>query len=882
MKLAGKIVAMVIALSISAGAGYLLMKNPGLKTGDFNLPGFVGASLSPEQPGDPYRNYFTGHWCDCWRKANLEPIEEMKLYEGVLPRAVCPAWGKIKTLNTEGMTPQEKFLAHVFVALVNRRVPMWYIVEKGDFWYRGRNAPWRMGITGQPFDAPYGDKSRGTRADIGYRIKRDKFIWSIKRFYNELVPIMIKGVVIYDPALLDPSAKPSQPRAVINVIRTLCGVEQALPLTPELYEQLNRASVNEPKLGDRTPLPIFLDTRKRKDWMISTYNGDEEEAARRVYTWAFNNLWKDCDHNAICFMPPLGSPSPGNDFTDYAVQFKMFCFYAGGDTKRDEKQLEYVLGQSPVNIPIIGRLSEKTGEQYASDRVRLLRLFSRFGKFFVDFSSAPNLGLHSGERYAERTTYRQKQIRFRQLDPAKTYVSFVLTNGNSVSRLMSSRATHWDYASRGSVPVAWSLPLTAADACPNILSYFYNTATENDYFVGDFSGLGEMFPSVFGAVAKDRTQVIASYLKETDKYMSYMDLKELWVEQSDAATEQMFLNGLTNLQAMLYGKKAARSYLPKSSFLSGKKLVFCTFVDIDDPKKNLASLKERMGRFPEKFVLVGLNESDFSPEEDVVGEIARAAQALGEGVEVVRVDELRHLYQQAVAKKLVDPSPPVFASADSEGGSLEIRRVRAGAIKVDGRLGDWKKIGVPSMDLAPASSAVETAVSVEFAAPGKASVAYDDRFLYVSVEVKDNSPFVDDYNPTAGDSVVLLLDTRPARFQEPQMTEGFYKLHLIPAVGLQKKAIAVFGYPTFDLELVSTNKHGIEEELISKKTAEGYLIEAAIPLMNFPYLKWETGARFRLTIAVNDADNAGRVAHLSSNGKDGATNPLLLSRAVLR
>ncbi len=882
MKLVAKLLAILMTVCICAAVGHILTQNRGTKTGEHNLSGLSPASMAPAQPSDPYRNYFTGHWCNCWRKANLEPIEEMKLYEGVLPRAVCPVWAKVKTLNTDGMTPQEKFLSQVFVGLVNRRVPIWYLVEEGDFWYRGQKAPWRIGITGQLFEGPYGDKSRGVPAEVGYRIGRKELMWGVKRFYNELQPVMIKGVVIYDPALLDPNAKPSQPRAVLNVIRTLCGVEQALPLTPDLYEQLNRAKVEDPSVGDRTPLPVILDTRKRKDWMISTYNGDEEEAARRVYTWAFNNLWKSCVHHAICFMPPVGSPSPGNDLTDYAVEFGLFCFYAGGDTKRDEKQLEYILGQSPMNVPVIGTLSGKTGEEYLRDRVRLLRLFSRFGKYFVEFSGAPNISLHSGERYTKRTTYEQKEIRFRQLDPAKVYVSFILTNGNSVGRLMTSRATHWDYASRGSIPVAWSLPLTAADACPNIVTYFYNTATENDYFVGDFCWLGELFPSVYGAVTKDRTKVLSDYLKEAEKYMGYMDLEELWVEQSDAPTEQIFLSSLPNIKAMLYGKKAARSYLPKSSFLLGQKPVFCTFVDVDNTKKSLASLKGWMDRFPEKFIVVGVDESAFSPDEDVVGEILRAAQALGPGVEVVRLDELRHLYQEAVANKLVDATPPSLASMDAQEPSLEIGRVPPGAIKVDGRLEDWRKAGVGVLDLTPASSGEEAVVSEDSGAAAKARIAYDDRFLYLAVEVKDRSLFVDDFNPTQGDSVVLLLDTRSPRFREPEMTEGFYKLHLIPAAGLLKKPTVLLDYPTFDLSLVSNNKHGIEEEAISKATPDGYFVEAAIPLMNFPYLEWKPGSTLRLAVAVNDVDRTGETVRFSSNGKDAVSDPLCLSRSVLQ
>ena len=881
MKLAMKLLAVAITLVVCVTVGRLLTQSHTARFGDSTFSSLAPASLGTGRPSDPYQNYFTGHWCDCWRKANLEPIEPMKLYEGVLPRAICPAWAKVKTLNVDGMTPQEKFLAQAFIGLVNKRVPIWYIVEEGDFWYRGRKAPWKDGITGQPLDGPYGNKSRGTRAEVGYRIDREQFLWSIKRFYNELVPIMIKGVVLYDPALLDPGAKPDQPRAVLNVVRTLCGVEQALPMTPELYEQLNRASVNEPRLGDRTPLPIFLDTRKRTDWMIATYTGDEEEAARRAYTWAFNNLWKNCQHNAIAFMPPLGNPSPGNDLTDYAVQFGLFCFYAGGDTKRDEKQLEYILGQSPMNIPMIGSLSWRTGEDFLKDRTRLLRLFSRFGKYFIEFDRAPNVSLHSGEREPKRTTYKQKPIQFRPLDPAKRYVSFVLTGGNSVNQLMTSRAIHWDHASRGSVPVAWSLPLAAADACPNILSYYFNTATENDYFVGDFCGLGEMFPSVYGAATRDRAKLLDDYLKETDKYMSYMDLNEFWLEQSDAPTEQMFLTGLSNLKALLYGRKAARSYLPKSNYLFGQKPVFCTFVNLENPKKALASLNDLMRQYAEKFMVVGLDESACSPDEDVVTDILHASQGLGEGVEVVRLDELRHLYQQAAAAKLVDASPPSFAGTETEEPSLEVVRVPTKAITVDGKTDDWRTLGIASVALSFASSGGAAPVAGP-SAGGRVHVAYDDEFLYLHAEVRDASPFVDDFNLTAGDSVVLLLDTRSPRFREPEMTEGFYKVHLIPAAGLVPKPTVVFGYPTFDLDLVSNNKHGIEEEAISTKTEDGYAMEAAIPLLNFPYLRWTSGETLRFAIAVNDADGTGTVRRFSSNGKDAEASPLLLSRAVLQ
>jgi hypothetical protein len=279
--------------------------------------------------------------------------------------------------------------------------------------------------------------------------------------------------------------------------------------------------------------------------------------------------------------------------------------------------------------------------------------------------------------------------------------------------------------------------------------------------------------------------------------------------------------------------------------------------------------------------VVGLEESAFSPDEDVVAAIAHTAGNLEEKVEVVRLDELRHLYQQAALRKLVDASPPP-AATDRDEDVVEIRRVAAEAIKIDGSFDDWGKAGIGTLRLTRALFGSGEGASEQSAAGAEARIAYDDKYLYLAVEVRDKSLCVDDYNLTGGDSVVLLLDTRTERFREPEMTEGFYKLHLIPRAGLLEKPTAVFGYPTFDLDLVSNNRHGIEEEVESKVSLDGYALEAAIPLMNFPYLKWKPGATFGFGVSVNDVDSAGDAARFSSNGKDAMDNPVLLSRAVLR
>jgi hypothetical protein len=130
----------------------------------------------------------------------------------------------------------------------------------------------------------------------------------------------------------------------------------------------------------------------------------------------------------------------------------------------------------------------------------------------------------------------------------------------------------------------------------------------------------------------------------------------------------------------------------------------------------------------------------------------------------------------------------------------------------------------------------------------------DSRFLYVTARVRDAEVIVDDINLAAGDCLEVHLDTRRVPFRGPEITEGFYQLALVPAAGLVKKPGLVLQYPPYDVGLVSMNKHGIQEELSSAKTDDGYLIEAALPLLNFPQCDWKKGDRLAIGFAVRDLD----------------------------
>jgi len=849
---------------------------------------------------DPFALYFTGHWCDDWRKVQIDMQLRQSMLDSTLPHSVPPGWGKIKLIDLKGMTPAEKFLVRAFAGLINRRVATWYLVDEDEFWLGRGREPWKDAITGQPFTGYFSPNGQGRLPQQvggpgGYPgLKKQgnnntEFLGRLKRFCNQMDPAgnnpsMFKGFVIYDPALLDLNVKPQQPRAVLNAVRTICAVENALPVTPELYRALRGVAWEDNGYDDlMAGAPVILDTTQQREWMIDQHMGDEEAAARHVYTWLYNNYWDKCCQKALAFMPPAGPNGQDHDLTDYIVEFGLFTFYVDGTSNPDEKQMELYLAQTPANIPVIGTLTDQAGAAGAEARVRLIRLFSRFGKYFVAADGARCLSLHSGEYPLQKQPLKQKPAPAGAFDQSKTYVAFCLTTGNSVGALVGLRPHHWDMASRGRVPVGWAMPVLAADVCPNIAKFYYQTASENDVFLADVSGLGQLEFGNYGAVAANRDEVMGQFLKLTDAYLQFLDLPLIWTDGiNEGKLLKTVVNGLPHTSAMFFGLTGSKGKFKndRMAYTVEQKPFVYTYLGASNSRQTLANLAQELAGTEARFVLVGVDETEFGRDEDVVGLIAQAAESLGGQFEVVRPDVLVNAYRQAVTAKAISPGWPELAPRWAESDRpLELPRLAKADLVMDGQLADWKSISAQTLQLASPRDISFGAARRKDAADLSAAVkvAYDDRFLYVAAQVRDDTVFVDDLARDRGDSVEVLIDTREGPFRDSRPTEGFYRLHLVPAAGLIPNAEVVLRYPTFDTGLVSRNKNGIQHRIASRRTADGYCLEAAIPLLNFPYLQWQPGARLSFGVAVNDLDKGADVeTRMQWQGGNAAENALEL------
>ena len=181
------------------------------------------------------------------------------------------------------------------------------------------------------------------------------------------------------------------------------------------------------------------------------------------------------------------------------------------------------------------------------------------------------------------------------------------------------------------------------------------------------------------------------------------------------------------------------------------------------------------------------------------------------------------------------------------------------AVEVDGSLAEWG--GEPQLEIGRPDQVV---MRPDLWGGGEvcSAVAWlgsDSERLYVAVRVTDRSlkPWQEGAHVATGDSVELYLDGRPeSELGNPAYAEGVTYLVIHPGLGGKKAYIAY-------QEAQFTELPGAE--VASRMTAEGYEMEAAIPLRSFP----GHGDLIGFDLAVNDnSDPRGRAQLMWSGSAD--------------
>ncbi|MDR2763824.1 MAG: discoidin domain-containing protein [Tannerella sp.] len=123
----------------------------------------------------------------------------------------------------------------------------------------------------------------------------------------------------------------------------------------------------------------------------------------------------------------------------------------------------------------------------------------------------------------------------------KTKPSVFLSDGDNIQYCQHTLPRLWDSKGRGVVPVNWTVSPGLADLGPQLLNYFYRTATPNDFLASGPSGLG--YTLLYDAHNRKwfntGGESFDRYLQLTQNYLERCGLRVItvWDELNDAQME---------------------------------------------------------------------------------------------------------------------------------------------------------------------------------------------------------------------------------------------------------------------------------------------------------------------------------------------------------
>ncbi len=384
-----------------------------------------------------------------------------------VPRSKIPS-KTLDVLDVKPLTVEERLLAVSIQGLVNRSRPKIYLLmnQNDSFWL---------------------DLLKQRKLVTETRIIKD--IQELAKSYRSF----LNGAVVPDPKLV----------ATINIATMIAGVRGFAICTPEQAQAIG--------------LPIKSDLRGR--WKNS----------KEAYEWAFNNLHSEMTKSAVAWACPS---EVFHAERDYFIQHKIWCVWISGpneaklpgsNIEQEKRFVEKLFNALPANIPIFG--FPFYGQDLGIGEMGGTAIASAYAKYNIATALSSNLSVHSGY---PPPVLKQKKLPAYKFDKSKVYLTFTISDGDNLQALQEWTFNLWRENERGSIPIAWTVGPTAPLLIPEIMRYYYSTASPVDRFVCDQSGAGYIYPAVYGS-KYNRPAIFPAYARLTGELCESMDIHVLGV-----------------------------------------------------------------------------------------------------------------------------------------------------------------------------------------------------------------------------------------------------------------------------------------------------------------------------------------------------------------
>ncbi|ACB76236.1 GxGYxYP domain-containing protein [Opitutus terrae] len=228
----------------------------------------------------------------------------------------------------------------------------------------------------------------------------------------------------------------------------------------------------------------------------------------QIYQWAYDQYWKRCSKDYICWMGGDGGRRMRPGVADFGMYHRCFFTDLSTDANNPKWAEEYQLADKLLSE--MNRMAMCFGwHSYGKDKERdHVKLASSHVVRVDGLHTLPNTSFNTQVPLTPGYTFRNRhnvQPNATVTPQKKVYLAAVQTDSLGIGA--------WTRPGRGTIPYAWQVTMNWLWMSPSVLEMFYDQATPNDLFIGGLSGPGYMYAKAIprdalpAAIAKSREQM---------------------------------------------------------------------------------------------------------------------------------------------------------------------------------------------------------------------------------------------------------------------------------------------------------------------------------------------------------------------------------------
>ncbi len=335
----------------------------------------------------------------------------------------------------------------------------------------------------------------------------------------------LKGAVIWDPSV----------PATVNVATTIAGAEDAVVLSPEFADRYLK-KWNIPVIKDLRRMFTGAETGSKKNdayrWAIREYLAKGKNSSKRIFLaedsfvtrdrgdngYAVPRDWAVMNRSFVFDLSPWSDEAPGDD-----PQQK-----PGTDLETYRMILEEVMRQAKgehmtelVGFFAFSKYSNtpdhKSKHEPVMAEMESVWLISPYNVYKSSISSdCFNQSFHS---QAPRKPLQQNpQHALDKPMEKKIYLCVAMADYDSATLLYDFLPRYWENSSRGKIPLSWGINPNLLETYPDLIAYFYETASPKDTFLADANAAGYITPN------RIRPEYLPLFVEHNKRFFTEADM----------------------------------------------------------------------------------------------------------------------------------------------------------------------------------------------------------------------------------------------------------------------------------------------------------------------------------------------------------------------